>query len=296
MAMALGCASCFTGIESTPRITDRSHGASSAAAAEARFASVIQADPASAWQPGKQWLVSDSKISIIFTPPAEREFHPGDTLTLAGVAVVPTIMGTEGIAIDLRDSRGNICRYVPGTDRADFASRASVEIPFTIELAPVAKADSLLSGRTFFIRTPYWYDNAGGASTGLRHVPVTITGVGAGTSVHPLRVAFTCDADTATHYVMMTYGTATTATRNFDRLFSFTDPRREFPQIEDATWQLIIHSRVAEGMTRDECRLALGSPATLRRGATSGAQIEHWSYDDGVYLIFEDGILTRFRQ
>ncbi len=295
-ALTLGCASCFTGIESTPRITDRSHGASSAAAAEARFASVIGAETPDAWRPGKQWLVSDGKISIIFTPPADNSLRQGDTLSLAAVSAVPTIMGTEGIAIDLRDSRGNVYRYIPGVDNADFAARASLEIPFTIELSPVAVADSLLAGNTYYIRTPYWYDAAGNAATGLRHVPVKILGVGAGSALHPLRVAFTCAGDSAVHYVMMTYGTATTSTRNFDRLFSFTDPRREFPQIEDATWQLIIHSRVAEGMTRDECRLALGAPATLRRGATAGAQIEHWSYDDGVYLIFEDGILTRFRQ
>lgn len=293
---ALCCTSCFTGIESTPRISDRSHGQSSAATAEARFASVIKSEAPAAWLPGKQWLVSDSKISIIFTPAADNSLRQGDTLTLAEVATVPTIMGTEGIALDLRDNRGNTYRYIPGVDKVDFAQRSSVEIPFTIELAPVATADSLLRGNTYYVRTPYWYDADGQATTGLRHVPVKIQGVTAGTAVHPLRVAFTCNNDPSIHYAMMTYGSATTATRNFDRLFSFTDPRHEFPLIEDATWQLIIHSRVAEGMTRDECRLALGTPASLRRGATTGAQIEHWSYDDGVYLIFEDGILTRFRQ
>lgn len=295
-ALALGCASCFTGIESTPRISGGSHGQSSAATAEARFASVIEAETPATWRPGKQWLVSDNKISIIFTPPTDNSLNRGDTLMLADVASVPTIMGTEGIALDLRDSRGNTYRYIPGVDKADFDKRSTIELPFTIELAPVAAADSLLRGNTYYIRTPYWYDAYGQATTGLRHVPVKIQGVTAGTAVHPLRVAFTCDNDSSTHYAMMTYGSGTTATRNFDRLFSFTDPRHDFPLIEDATWQLIIHSRVAEGMTRDECRLALGAPASLHRGATSGAQIEYWSYDDGVYLIFEDDILTRFRQ
>ena len=94
----------------------------------------------------------------------------------------------------------------------------------------------------------------------------------------------------------MTYGTSASATRNFDRLFSFTDPRRSYPRITDATWQKIIRSQVEAGMTRDECRLALGAPDHIDRGATPGAQLERWTYDNGVYLIFEDGILERWRK
>ena len=94
----------------------------------------------------------------------------------------------------------------------------------------------------------------------------------------------------------LTYGSSRAATRNFDRLFSFSDPRTNYPQISDHTWQLITRSQVAVGMTRDECRLALGAPSSINRGATRAAQLERWLYDDGIYLIFEDGILTRYRK
>ena len=48
-------------------------------------------------------------------------------------------------------------------------------------------------------------------------------------------------------------------------------------------------------MTRDECRLALGAPNSYRTIPVYNAIVEQWNYDDGLYLIFEDGILTRYR-
>ena len=48
-------------------------------------------------------------------------------------------------------------------------------------------------------------------------------------------------------------------------------------------------------MTRDECRLALGAPPEVLRTPSYGGMREVWSYSDGVFLIFEDGYLTRFR-
>ena len=96
--------------------------------------------------------------------------------------------------------------------------------------------------------------------------------------------------------VYMSIGRSRAATRNFDTLFSFTDPRSSYPEIKDEVWELIIRSRVRSNMTRDEVRLALGSPASVERVPTYGGMIERWSYTDGVYLVFEDGFVTRFRQ
>ena len=49
-------------------------------------------------------------------------------------------------------------------------------------------------------------------------------------------------------------------------------------------------------MTRDECRLALGTPDSIDRATTVGnTHFERWSYENGVYLLFEDGYLSKFR-
>jgi hypothetical protein len=61
-------------------------------------------------------------------------------------------------------------------------------------------------------------------------------------------------------------------------------------------WQNITRSRVAQDMTREECRLALGSPNSVQRRNAITAIQELWLYENGIYLTFEDGILTSFRQ
>lgn len=53
---------------------------------------------------------------------------------------------------------------------------------------------------------------------------------------------------------------------------------------------------VTEDMTRDECRLSLGAPDNIDRRAGYSVLREVWSYENGRYLIFEDGLLRSYRQ
>jgi hypothetical protein len=60
-------------------------------------------------------------------------------------------------------------------------------------------------------------------------------------------------------------------------------------------WDNIIHGRVALDMTRSECRLSLGAPKTVdTRPGYSGVR-ELWVYENGAYLVFEDGLLRDYR-
>ncbi|MCM1033765.1 MAG: DUF2845 domain-containing protein [Odoribacter sp.] len=297
VAMVTALSSCFTGIESTPRITAgdvRNAGADDTP--EQSFGNEIAATAPAQWLQGKQWLVDDNKISIIFNPPTADSLA-GRILTLNRIQATTTVMGKQAADIILDGPYGHSYCYSTGIEIEEFNRRASFEIPFTVEMSPVMTADSIMRGKTYYINTPAWRDLSGRhEAEGLRHVPITVTGVIPGTASRPLKVIFTHAGDSTPHCVLLTFGSSPSSTRNFDRVFSFNDPRRLYPRITDEIWENIIHSQVSEGMTRDECRLALGTPATLRRGATTGAQIEHWSYDNGTYLIFEDGILTRFRK
>ncbi|MDE6288122.1 MAG: DUF2845 domain-containing protein [Muribaculaceae bacterium] len=288
--------SCFTGVESTPRITaaDVRH-AGVESSSEQLFAACITPEPPSGWRKGKQWLVDDNKMGIIFNPPVTDSLA-GKTLTLVELTPSPTVIGVDAVELRFADTDGHVYSYLPGVPWNDLQSRRSLDIPFAVELAPVYKADSLMRDNVYYIKSPLWCDINGRSTDGLRHVPVTVTRVLPGTSRLPLKVEFRVGHEQELHYILLTYGDGPSATRNFDKYFSFKNPRLQYPRITDENWEHIIHSRVALGMTRDECRLALGTPATLRRGATDAAQVEHWTYDDGVYLIFEDGILTRFRK
>lgn len=93
----------------------------------------------------------------------------------------------------------------------------------------------------------------------------------------------------------MTTGTDRSSTRNFATLFSLTDPRLRYPAITDENWEAITYSRVRPYMTRDEARMAVGSPNEIDRGRNYSAAYERWIYPNGAYLIFEDGLLKSFR-
>lgn len=298
-AAAILCGACFTGIESTPRITGADvRQAGALGSPEQALTAVVVPEAPSAWAPGKRWLVADSRISMIFTAASTGTgLAAGDNIVLADSRRIPTFSGKDGMELRFTGPDGQTLYYRPDIAADDWADSPSLAVPFTVELSAVSIADSLMRGHTYYITTPLWYDADGRAVEGLRHVPVTVDSVIPGTERYPLRVAFTPPHSLGDkqRYILMTYGTASSATRNFDRLFSFNDPRKSYPRITDKIWDNIIHSRVEEGMTRDECRLALGAPASIDRGATRGFQMERWSYDNGVYLLFEDGILIRFR-
>lgn len=302
LAAAMACAmhSCFTGIESTPRIGDgelkRQHVSTTP---EQRFLAGVAAARPSQWQSGKEFHVTDSKINLIFTSASTgTDSLEGEVIKFCRFDSVPAVDSHSAAEMILTHGSDTL-RWRPGFDIDALAERSRLDIPFTVDLDLVAQVRSQLVGNTYYITTPLWYNPASMQSSGgLRHVPVLIHDVQPGTADMPLKVIFTPQTDRADsnrRCVLMTIGDGRLATRNFDRLFAFENPRRRYPSITDEVWNLIINSKVREGMTRDECRLALGAPLQIIHGSGTLGTTERWSYPDGVYLIFDDGFLTRFR-
>lgn len=300
--LAVAAQSCLsaTGIDSTPRITSKAvDRAGVRLSDEQQFAAAITNEPPSRWMPGKRWRVTAPKIKVAFSPAHKVNVDSlvGHDVYYVGHRPVATFDGMDRVEITFADARDNQYQYRPVFKYGTWDEAPYVLIPFTVELSVVELADSMMRGNTYYITTPRWLDAQGNTVEGLRHIPVTVDSVVPGTENYPLRVAFhpAEGSDAAERYILMTHGSGKAATRNFDRLFSFENPRRLYPRISDETWAKIIRSKVAQGMTRDECRLALGAPNNIDRGATRSYQVEMWSYDNGVYLVFEDGILTKFR-
>ena len=167
-------------------------------------------------------------------------------------------------------------------------------VPFLSDLDYVARVDSLLRGRTLYLRTSTWRRRDGSFETGLRYVPVTVESVTTGDAVYPFYVAF--DQDGRHSGVMMSSPTSAVRNVTFDKLFSFSDIRSSYKHISNENWSLIVRGQVAVGMTKEECTLSLGAPQSVDRVPTHGGLLERWVYDNGVYLVFADGILERFRQ
>lgn len=295
-ASVSGCYSATT----TPSISadDVKRELSATPAAENDLIHKVAPEPPATWQSGKKWSVTDNKLQLIVTPASKGTKLPdmkGRMLTLVGIDSVPTIMGGHETELILALSPDTLVNYRTSLTPGEFSSRRSIDIPFTVDMGIVAEADSTLRGRQLYIMSSTWLDENGNYRKARKFIPVTADSVTAGSTDAPLRVYFHADTYNLSGNLLMALSSDPNRMRAFTTLFSLTDPRRSHPAILPETWELIMRGEVAQYMTRDECRLALGTPRTVDRREMFGYTRETWYYDNGVYLIFEDGILKQFR-
>lgn len=305
--------SCFTGVESTPRIdaSDVRRNNAGALSAEDAFFSSIHPSPLAQWTPGKVLRVSDPRIRLVLSPGSTRsDLKLGDELVFRRVEPVNKITGTEGAEIMFTVGATDTVYYRPGSDldAVMAADAAPLEIPFTVDVDMAAEADSIVAAdrRPVYVITPLWYDAfTEKATAGYRHIEVELDSVRPGNHLYPLAVYFhVADPEYAGTEVgkgeKMMFLTANSkvggGTRGFGTLFSFQDSRKRFPNVSREIWHLIVNSQVREGMTKDECRLALGAPSSVERTPVRNGDLERWSYSDGVFLLFNtENILIRYR-
>lgn len=310
-ALLFGAGGCFTGVESTPRIneSDVRRQQAGGVTPEQMFLSDLRPVPPRQWTGARRWLVAGERIPLIFSPKSDNpDGLPGHTISFGGISPANSLTGNDaGEIMFIADDGRRFYYRVPGLTPSKIDTLGHLDVPFTVDLDMVARIDSAMRGQKYFIRTPAWYRaSSRDLTSGLRHIEVRVDSVGPGNEnfiaavyfsvVDPRGLTGNPKADGEEYMVYMSIGAGPAATRNFDTLFSFGDPRRAYPEIQDDVWQLIIRSRVRSGMSRDEVRLALGAPESVERVPTYGGMVERWSYSDGVYLIFEDGFVTSFRQ
>lgn len=293
---------CFTGIESTPRIDESQVLVHQAAhqTPEQRLMDSLFLEQPSQWAVGKKFLIARDRVSLIFTPASDNtDKLGGHTMTYQGIKSTGSLTRDDAVELCFTSDDGRRLFYRPiNMDRERFDSLSSLEIPYAIDLATVQRCDKLLRGREVYIRTPHWYSLGDSEPiNGLRHIRVRIDSLVPGNENFPVAVCFTTtdDQSSAQAAKLLMSTRKYNATRTFDELFAFDNPRKRFPEIKDSTWNMIVRSRVEKGMTRDECRLALGQPGIVERIPTRGGMAERWSYPEGIYLFFEDGFLSDFR-
>lgn len=296
---ACGMTSCFTGIESTPKISDKDLSRERIVVSdEDKYLSDVRHEPFKDWEKGKLLFVTDRRINLALEPTSNPIPDNGDYLAYERFREVPSLTGTRDTEIVLVDSHGREFAHRVNASPDELSVRNKVDIPFTIDMSIVDRTKEMLVGKTLYLRTSMWFDSDGNATSGLKYVPVAIIDVEPGNTVYPVKVKFRVKdyPESQPAYVFMSVGDSAKSTRNFASLFYFDDPRKRYPQISDENWDYIIHSRVAPYMTREECRLALGSPASIDRHHGTNTYSERWNYENGVYLIFDDGILRNFRK
>lgn len=295
LTLAMTLSSCFTGIESTPKISSKDVKRHNITFTDEQklLADIVPERP-SAWALGKKFFVTDDRARLIFAQSASVDSLAGKTLTLTAINQRQAFTGDDIMVFDFVDLTGRQYTYASSLTPDRFETQERLYIPFMIELSLVESVRDRLVGKTLYLRERRRYNPDGDSHDGLRYISVTILNVVPSDDPDRLRVWFT-DDDGATRYVLLNSDNSRRSTRSFDSVFDFDNPRAQYPAITDENWALIMNSRVKSGMTPDECRLALGAPASSVRIPTTAGMAERWSYDNGQYLIFEDGVLSDFR-
>lgn len=272
----------------------------SAPTEEEKFFSGIKGIPLIEWPQGKEFIVTDDRALLIF----DAYVHPGDTamislkgkeLKYAGVRSKMNVAGQLNLVIDFLD-RDHIFTYDTGKE-FDVAMQgvSSSDIPMLIDEEMVEEARKKLTGQHLWTKSSLWYDSDGNRIDGKRYVPVTITDVKTGNMVFPLMIEIK-EENGEGAFMFMNFGNSPTESRSFHNLFSLSDIRKQYPAIEQDLWEYISNGKVKLGMTKEECRLALGNPTEVNSGHDYSQTLDLWNYDDGTVLWFEDGHLTRFRK
>lgn len=288
---------CFTGVEYTPKVSERDvRRENITSTPEDTFMAHVTDQSLAEWKPGKRFHVTDNKIRLIFGATASpRDSLGGTTLEFVSAKEAPSIVGTSVTDLTFRSADGRRFTYRINRPLASVMEQGPLSVPFTIQESLVAEADSLLKGRTLYVMTRTWRDDADNSVSGRQFVEVHVDSVTPGNDIYPIKISFT-DTIGESARIFIHPGPRGHTPRSFPALFSFTNPRLRYPAITDAVWNNIIRGQVALEMTRDECRLALGAPREVDRGADNSFVREVWLYENGIYLVFEDGLLKRYRR
>lgn len=266
---------------------------------EENFFSGITSEPLKDWEQGRNFIASDNKALLVFETLQSSLFPDttaikGKTLKFVGVSSNIAADGSLTLMVELTDG-SRVFFYDTGKDfDSAMENFMSSEIPMLIDRKMVDQAANLLTGKKIWTRSNLWYNQEGERIDGKKYVPVTVTDVTPGNMVFPLRLELLTD-DGVPFFMFMNFGNADTESRSFHNLFSLTDPEKLYPAIQPEIWQLICQGKVTDGMTKQECRLALGNPIDITSGHDYSQTLDIWTYENGIILWFEDGRLVRHK-
>ncbi len=286
--------SCFTGVEGTKRVELTQRDIQQIRTiAEDRIMDSLPSRRPTQWERGRAFVVLDDRVVMIFDsrtlPPQPMSLHlGGKTLHYDRITTGTAADGRQQTQIIFRDSDREYI-YIASDTTDNF------HLPMMVDRCVVQTVDRRLRGKEIWLRTPLRNTPEGVSVIGRKYIPVIVDSVVSGRGAFPLHIYFT-DSVAGSVYVPISFGKSRLENRSFSSQFSLSDPRRNHPGIDDDVWALIQSGKVREGMTKNECRLALGAPSDISSGHNNAMLYDLWQYPEGTWLIFEDGLLTRFKQ
>lgn len=300
ISMAL-CLSCSTGIEGTKKIRMTKEDIRlMVKSPEQTFSESIQGSPLSAWEMGKQFLGMSDRTLYIFEPTGMNAEDPyqslkGKTLYYTGLDSYVNPDLREECVILFSDGQRTL-RYRTGKSTSDSMKEIdSSKLPLIADINLIDKWKEKITGMTLWTKSNLWYDISGNRLPGLKFAKVKVEEVVPSTGDFPISIRIS-GPDGKQGYLHMNYTSDLHDSRNFAAILNLSDPKEKYPYISDEHWMLIQQGKVGQGMTKEECKLAIGNPDEVRSGHNRAQTMDIWQYSDGTYLMFSDGLLTNFRQ
>lgn len=301
ITLPLMLVSCFTGVEDTKKVSDKDVSKAisrSQTAMKKQDLLVAYKDSVPAWRQGKRFYVTDSQVKLIFAPSNSVN---SDTLQLSGKTLVYDGYSEGGVldnrkTVNLMFSDSNK-KYIYPTNKEIQEFNSQFQIPFLIDEDMVAFYSKQLSNKDFWIKTALWYDvNNERMIKGRQFVKVHVERVEPGNKVFQLKVVFSASGSGQEAFVWIATNVEVMKDRDFGSLFTTENLRERHKDITDANWARITNCQVVEGMTKEECKLSLGTPKQVKQRPTYDGLNEIWYYDGGSFLLFADGLLKDFRK
>ena len=76
---------------------------------------------------------------------------------------------------------------------------------------------------------------------------------------------------------------------DFDKAFSFEDPKKKYPKIKNEIWTVIQNESMRIGMTKEEAELSWGKPKEIVLNGST----EQWVYENFGTLTFKNGVVIK---
>lgn len=287
---------CFTGVESTGKIKlTKKELAAVSPTREDNLLSDIRPVSLKEWKVGRGMVIADGKFLLVAEKTGDDEIREGDTITYTGIETRIGAGGDENCVLVFSTVGGGRLGYPIEKPMEDALNQVTTaDIPMLVDLPTVDAVKERLKDRSLWTRTSLWYDENLRSRKGKKFVEVKITDVTHGNSFFPVLVSFT-DNEGDTGKILMNVGNGGTESRNFGKLFSLTDPRKQYKNISDENWKAIQSEELRIGMTKEECRLSIGTPTETDAGHDYSNTMDIWYYANGGYLRFVDGLLVGYK-
>ncbi|MDE6552364.1 MAG: hypothetical protein K2K98_05305 [Muribaculaceae bacterium] len=293
--------SCSTGIESTKKIRMTKEDVRlMEKTPEQKFAESIQGSPLSSWPKGKPFLAMSDRTVYIFEPNGQSTENTdkslkGKTLTFEGIENHTNPDLQEECVLIFSDGTQTYRYHTGKSTETAMKEIDSSRLPLISDIALIEEWKNQITGKTLWTKSNLWYDSTGDRKSGLKFAKVTIEDVCPATGDFPIMVKIS-GSEGESSYLQMNYTSDLHDSRNFAAIFFLSDPKGKYPHISKENWALIQRGKVGEGMTKEECKLSIGNPDEVRSGHNRSQTMDIWQYSDGTYLMFTDGLLTKFRQ